>query len=35
MLNLKINSLNTILFQYSDYSAFTNLMLGPQVGIVC
>jgi hypothetical protein len=34
MLNLKINSLNTILFQYSDYSTFTNLMLGPQVGIV-
>ena len=34
MLNLKINSLNTILFQYNEYSTFTNLMLGPQVGIV-
>ena len=34
MLNLKINSLNTILFQYSSYSTSTNLMLGPQVGVV-
>ena len=34
ILNLKINSLNTILFQYNEYSTFTNLMLGPQVGIV-
>lgn len=34
MLNLKINSLNTILFQYSNYSSFTNLMLGSQQGIV-
>nr|QWO71369.1 DNA polymerase [Termitomyces sp. T123] len=34
MLNLKLNSLNTILFQYNEYSTFTNLMLGPQVGIV-
>jgi DNA polymerase type B, organellar and viral len=34
MVNLKINSLNTIIFQYNSYSTFTNLMLGPQVGIV-
>jgi hypothetical protein len=34
MLNLKINSLNTILFQYNEYSTTTNLILGPQVGIV-
>lgn len=34
MLNLRIGSLNTILFQYSNYSSFTNLMLGPQQGIV-
>jgi hypothetical protein len=31
MLNLKINSLNTILFQYNEYSTTTNLILGPQV----
>lgn len=34
MLKLKLNSLNTILFQYHDYSTFTNFVLGPQVGIV-
>lgn len=34
MLNLKVTSLNTILFQYSSYSTSTNLMLGPQVGLV-
>jgi len=34
MLNLKLSSLNTLLFQCNKYSTFTNLMLGPQVGIV-
>ena len=34
ILNLSINSLNTILFQYNHYQSFTNLMLGSQVGIV-
>jgi len=34
ILNLSINSLNTILFQYNEYQSFTNLMLGSQVGIV-
>nr|YP_009739367.1 LAGLIDADG homing endonuclease [Tricholoma bakamatsutake]QIC20211.1 LAGLIDADG homing endonuclease [Tricholoma bakamatsutake] len=34
MLNLKLNSLNTILFQYNEYSTFTNLILAPQLGIV-
>ena len=34
MLNLKVTSLNTILFQYSSYSTTTYLMLGPQVGLV-
>jgi DNA polymerase type B, organellar and viral len=33
-LTLRTNSLNTILFQYSEYKSFTNLMLGSQVGIV-
>jgi hypothetical protein len=34
MLNLRINSLNNIMFQYNVYQTFTYLMLGPQVGIV-
>lgn len=34
MLNLKLHSLNTILFQYNEYNTSTQLMLGPQVGIV-
>lgn len=34
ILNLSTNSLNTILFQYSELQTFTHLMLGSQVGIV-
>ena len=34
MLNLKLHSLNTILFQYNEYSSSIHIMLGPQVGIV-
>lgn len=34
MLNLKLHSLNTIMFQYNEYSTSIHLMLGSQVGIV-
>lgn len=34
MLNLKLDSVNSIIFQYSQYQSVTNLMLGPQIGII-